>query len=133
MSTFTTPCKVELIGPNKFRLIETFEYHIEEYPNSNPLYIIKVPVGFKTDFASVPRIFWPIVSPIDEYAKGAVIHDYLYYHGYFDRKTTDDIFNEAMKVLEVPKWKRLLVYYCVRYFSRWAWNKCRKNHGSNRI
>lgn len=130
MSTFTTPCRVELVGVYKFKLLEPFEYHIGEYPSTT---IISVPEGYVTDFASIPRIVWPIVSPIDEYAKAAVVHDWLHVRGYFDRATTDNIFNEAMIVLDVPKWKRLLVYNSVKYFSYHAWKKNRKKYGTHNL
>jgi hypothetical protein len=133
MSTFTTPCRVELIGKYRFKLIEPFEYHIGEYPTKDPKKIIRVPVGYITDFASIPRPFWPIVSPVDEYAKAAVIHDWLHVKGYFTRAETDDIFNDAMKVLDVPKWKRRLVYNSVKYFSGAAWRRNRRWYGSSEI
>lgn len=133
MSTFTTPCIVELVGPYRFKLIEPFEYHISEYPAPTPLQIIKVPAGYITDFASIPRIFWTIVSPVDEYAKAAVIHDWLHFKGYFSRKITDLIFLEGMIVLNVPAWKRDIVYNSVKYFSGFIWRRNRKRYGSNPI
>jgi len=133
MSTFTTPLRTELVGKYQFKLIEPFEYHIGEYPAPTPLHIIKVPAGYITDFASIPRVFWPIVSPVDEYAKAAVIHDWLHVRGYFSRTTTDDIFNEAMKVLNVPDWKRRIVYNAVKYFSGYAWRRNRKKYGTHKI
>jgi len=133
MSTFTTPCILELVGPYRFKLVEPFEYHIGEYPSIIHSHIIKVPIGYITDFASIPRIFWPIVSPIDEYAKASIIHDWMYVRGYFSRKVTDKIFLEAMEVLNVPEWKKKLVYNSVKYFSGHAWNKNRKKYGTHRI
>ena len=40
--------------------------------------IIKVPVGFKTDFASVPRAMRWLITGQDDTRKPAVVHDYLY-------------------------------------------------------
>jgi hypothetical protein len=130
VSTFTTPLQLEFTGKGrrKFTLLSSFEYHIGEYPATDQEDIISVPEGFRTDFASVPRIFWPIVSPIDEYAKAAVLHDWLYNQGEFSRKKCDDIFDEAMKVLNTPKWKRIVVYYAVRWFAMFAWNNARKRN-----
>lgn len=126
MSTFTTPLQVEVgnKGRRKFKLISSFKYHVGTYPSDK---ILIVPIGFKTDFASIPRIVWPIVSPFDEYAKAAVLHDWMYYKGMYSRKKSDEIFNEAMKVLDTPEWKRLLVYFFVRLCSWWTWKKHRKN------
>jgi Protein of unknown function (DUF1353) len=127
MSTsFTTPCEVELVGLWKFKILTEFEYHRFQYPAKNEKDIIKVPVGFITDFASIPRIFWTIVSPIDEYAKAAVIHDYLYYTGMFSKAESDLIFKEAMKVLDVKEWKIFCIYNAVKYFGWLAWWKHRR-------
>lgn len=128
MSQFTTPLKVELIGKNLFKVIEEFEYHVGSYPSHE---IIKVSIGTKTDFASVPRIFWPIISPIDRHGKAAVIHDYCYQVGYDTRKECDKIFKEALRVLKVPEWKVFLMYNAVRLFGFRAWNKYRKNERTN--
>lgn len=37
-----------------------------------------VPVGFETDFASVPRPLWPLFPPTGRYTRAAVLHDWLY-------------------------------------------------------
>ena len=38
-----------------------------------------VPKGFLTDFASIPRLLWPVFSPIDyKTISPAILHDYLY-------------------------------------------------------
>lgn len=123
MSQFTTNFKGELIGKNKWKNIEQFEYHVGSYPSEE---IITVPVGFETDFASVPRIFWAYISPIDTHAKAAVIHDYCYATACYNRKRSDELFLEGMVVLSVPPWKRVCMYYAVRWFSWYAWWNHRK-------
>jgi len=75
---------------------------------------ICAPKGFKTDFASVPRIFWRIFPPWGVYSPAAVIHDYLYRYGSVSRKAADDIFLEIMTTLKVPYWKRYSMYWAVR-------------------
>jgi hypothetical protein len=126
MSTFTTPLIVKIIkGKRKFEVYVPFKYHVGKYPSDE---ILTVPIGFKTDLASIPRLIWPIVAPTDEYAKAAVLHDWMYFKGMYSRKESDRIFNEAMKVLETPKWKRLLVYFFVRTCSWWSWRKHRKRN-----
>lgn len=123
MSTFTTPLQVELIGKWQFKLLTPFEYHVGEFPSKE---IIRVPQDFITNFASIPRIFWPILSPIDEYAKAAVLHDWLYYKGIYSKKTTELIFNEAMKVLKTPTWKRRCIYSAGYYGGYPVWWKYRR-------
>ena len=122
MSSFTTPFIGELIGKNKWRVYVPFEYHVGTYPSKIVIY---VPVGFVTDFASIPRFLWPLISPIDEHGKAAVVHDYLYTIRYDEKSVCDKIYLEALIVLKVPKWKRLLLYYGVKYFGWYRWFKCR--------
>jgi len=38
---------------------------------------IPIPAGFVTNFASVPRILWPILPPRGKYAPATIEHDYL--------------------------------------------------------
>lgn len=63
-----------------------------------PLVQIKVPKGFITDFASVPRL--PLAYSFfgNKANRPAVIHDYLYQTNMVTRGTADAIFLEAMKV-----------------------------------
>ena len=112
MSSFTTQLKVEpLPDGRKWKLLEDFEYYLGDKTNGM---IIKVPKGFITDFASVPRLFWVILPPWERYGKAAVLHDYLYQSQKFIRLMCDAIFFEAMTVLKVPKWKKYLLYLGVR-------------------
>jgi len=117
MSQFTTNFKGELIGKNKWKNLEKFEYHIGEYPSKE---VIVVPADFETDFASVPRMFWGFISPVDTHAKAAVIHDYCYYNLY-NRKKSDKVFLEGLKVLNVPRWKVFCMYRAVRTFGWIVW------------
>lgn len=36
-----------------------------------------IPAGFRTDLASVPRVFWSVLPPFGDYAPAAVLHDAL--------------------------------------------------------
>lgn len=79
---------------------------------------IVVPAGFITDLASTPRFIWSLLPPHGDYAKAAILHDYLYSKGSVSvtRKAADFIFYEAMGVLGVAEWKRKLIYHTVRMF-----------------
>lgn len=127
MSKFTRPLVVSPQPNGRTWVVwEVFTYHVGKYPSKN---IIKVPRKFRTDFASVPRIFWPLVSPHGKQGKAAVIHDYLYSIGYANRKVSDKIFLEAMEVLGVSKWKRTIMYWAVRVGGGGGW----KNHARRRM
>ena len=81
--------------------------------------VVTVPYGYRTDFASIPRAFWLILPPHGHYVPAAVIHDYLCdLRGStgIDSKTTHAVFREAMEVLRVPAWKRVVMYHAVRWF-----------------
>ena len=123
MSQFTTELIVKPVGKNTWELVEGFEYHIGSYPSEEVIY---VPSGFITDFASVPRIFWPIISPTGIHGKAAVVHDYCYATACYTRSKSDKIFLEAMEVLEVTKWKREVMYQSAVCFGLVAWNRHRK-------
>ena len=119
MSQFTKPLIVQFVDNNLFCLTESFEYHVGSYPSSE---IIVVPKGFITDFASVPRVFWSLIGPIDSHGKAAVIHDYLYEIKYKnDREAADKIFREALIVLGTPMWKVNVMYASVRMFGQTRW------------
>jgi hypothetical protein len=111
MSSFTKPLIVSPLSDGEtWELVETFSY----YRDDGTTYT--VPKGFKTDFASVPQMFWAYISPTGKHGKAAVLHDYLYSTKIVSRKEADKIFLEAMKVLGVAKWKRGVMYYAVRLF-----------------
>jgi hypothetical protein len=119
MSQFTTELVVEQIGDSKYyRLLEGFDYHVGDYPSDE---IISVPKGFITDFASSPKILWPILPPRGEYGKAAVIHDYCYFIGYKSKFRSDKIFLEGMEILGVPKFKREIMFHGVVILGWPAW------------
>lgn len=129
MSTFTTPLAIVPLTPagvvpitaeeldvaycdgRNWRLLEPFDFASEAIER-----LIHVPAGFVTDFASTPRIIWPILPPTGSYGKAAVLHDWCYRtpgqtkH----RLDADRVLLEAMIALNVPKWARWTVFAGVR-------------------
>ncbi len=101
-----------------FRLVAPFHYI-----SSNG--IIKIPKGFCTDGASVPRIFWNIFSPFGSYFAAALVHDFLYSKDsdelfcISDRKQADLIFFQAMQDIGVGWLTRRTIYRAVR-LGGWA-------------
>lgn len=90
-----------------------------------------VPVGFITDGASIPKIFWSwIGSPYTgHYRRAALIHDYLYFTQIARRSYADRIFLEAMKYLGVSFWKRRTMWFAVR---SWGWIPWMRHKKRNR-
>ena len=109
-----------------------FGYDIGEEGSGNS---IDVPIGFMTDFASVPRPLWWLIPRWGKYGNAAVIHDYCYWEQRFSRKEADRIFREGMEVLGVPKCKRTLMYCAVRLGGKCAWwgNERKRDKGISRV
>lgn len=96
--------------------------------------IVRVPRGFLSDGASIPWIVRPIFPKMGKYSKASFLHDYLCATYYvlvivdgketvypINRKQVDHIFYEALKVTNVPLWRRVLIRAVVdvyRVFSR---------------
>lgn len=102
-SKFLTDLNLKVVNDRHFILLsELIFYH---HPSD---LLIKVPVGFSTDLASVPRLLWSIFPPLGKYSKAAVIHDYLLLNLLkfnITKQNVHDIFYDAMIISDVPKWK----------------------------
>jgi len=122
MPSFNKPLIVKKINGRSWEIVETFKYFLFDPPGGS---FVRVPNGFITDFASVPRPLWAIIPPDGKYTQAAVLHDYLYQKKFFSRKRCDMVFNEAMKILGVPLWKRRVMYRALRIFGwiAWRWGK----------
>jgi hypothetical protein len=86
--------------------------------------LISVPVGFKSDFASVPRPFWWLVPRYGRYTKAAVLHDYLCRKGAeleppIHRSDADGIFRRSMRELRVDLLRRWIMWSAVRW-GKWG-------------
>jgi hypothetical protein len=115
-----TPLKVELGNGKKWRLLERFIVYTEQ---TGEKIWIEVEEGFETDFASIPKIFIPMLEWKDKFNKAAVVHDWLYHTKMFDRKTSDRVFLELMLTLGINKYKAYIFYYTVRLFGWLYWRK----------
>jgi len=86
----------------------------------DPFHNIVIPANFATDLATVPRIFWALISPFDLGIRAPVIHDYLYQEKRLSRYKCDQIFWLDMYEESVPAWKRETAYWATRVFG-WMW------------
>lgn len=96
---------------------------------------VKVPTGFVTDFASIPRIFWTVLPPDAEYTYAAVIHDYLYWEQRVSRADADLTFRYVMEEFKVAPLAIQAVYTGVRAGGESAWreNAALKKAGERRV
>ncbi len=131
MNSFNTALIVETMG-NKFKLFHSFTYHWKRYNID-----IRVPKGFVTDFASIPRPLRIFIPKLGLWNKAAVLHDWVYQVGEFyawqliagnwfyvptiSREDADLLFLDAMTDLKVKRWKRNIMYYFVRTWGWLAW------------
>lgn len=118
MSSFTTVPLFEKVKGKYWIVRRKFTYHVGSKYSKDKIHI---PYGFKTDFASIPRLLWGILPPAGSYMKAAVVHDLLYQTKTRSRKEADDIFLEAMGVLGTKWFVRHMMYYAVRWFGFMAW------------
>ncbi|HEY96556.1 MAG TPA: DUF1353 domain-containing protein [Dehalococcoidia bacterium] len=133
MSRFTEVLTVSPLSDGRTWVTrKDFGYDIGEEGSGNT---IDVPIGFMTDFASVPRFLWMIIPRWGKYGNAAIIHDYLYWEQKRSRKEADDVFLEAMGVLGVSPSTKWVMHKAVRVFGGFAWrgNTGRRKKGLSRV
>jgi Protein of unknown function (DUF1353) len=67
----------------------------------NTSYVIVVPAGFVTDFASTRRAIWAVLPPVGRYQLAAVVHDFLYWDQGCTREQADTLLWVAMAESQV--------------------------------
>lgn len=139
MSAFTTELDGRYIDGRRWQLLAPFRYDLGEL--GGPESVI-VPMGFVTDFASIPQVLWNVFPPTGQYGKAAVVHDFLYrcrvittvqtgVVRFCTKAEADTIFSEAMQVLGVGAWTRRLLYWGVRVGGGATWARYRKQEQSD--
>jgi len=116
----------QVLKKDYWRVLDAFKFYYDVEGNEDRKWAV-VPAGFLTDGASVPRWFWGVIAPWGRYGQAAALHDYLIEYGVvfnkhqretISRKEADHVFNEAMRVAGVSKWKRRLMFFAVRAYSK---------------
>ena len=131
MNEFTKILVVSPLANGKsWYLREEFSYDVGSEGSGDT---IKVPVGFVTDFASVPRPLWWLFPRWGKYGNGAVIHDYLYWDRGRSKRESDDIFLEAMIVLKVGWFTRTMLHQVLRWFGWSSWWGSARSKRAGRI
>ncbi len=98
-------------------------------------FVVVVPAGFVTDFASTPKAIWAVLPPFGQYQLAAVVHDFLYWDQGCTREQADALLRVAMAESKVDPIKRDIVWQAVRRFGNSAWtgNTTAKAAGQPRI
>lgn len=84
---------------------------------------IVIPIHYETDFTSVPRIFQNILPRWSDYARAALVHDYLYSTKPFPKAQADNVLFELMTEDKVNTVQKHLIYWAVKFFGKSAWDK----------
>jgi len=95
----------------------------------------EIPMGFVTDLASIPQVFWQVLPRDGEYAYAAILHDYLYWTHICDRPTADEVLRSTMVDFGVQSWKVSAIYDGVRLGGGGPWDENRRlyEHGERRF
>lgn len=128
MSTFTTPLYVECLDDGRhYRLMAEFDFASEVVEA-----IIRVPAGFVTDFASIPRVLWALIPPTGRWSKASVIHDVLYQYPMclpvpVTWMQANRVLLEAMTVLRVGRLTRWAIFAGVCAGGWLVWRNYRRH------
>lgn len=106
-----------------------------EPAQSSAYQAVRVPIGFVTDFASIPRMFWSLLRPDGIYSYAAIIHDFLYWEQYLSREMSDAILKLCMEDFNIDPTVVRAVHTGVRLGGGFAWdaNAKRKAAGERRV
>lgn len=127
LSRFTGwPLSVVFVDGRRWRVAADIAYRTQAGELST------VRAGFVFDFASIPRVFWPLVPPAGDghnlYGIAAVWHDWLYAHKLvggrpITREEADRLFLEIMRYVGVAPWMARAMYLAVRAFGGLYWRR----------
>ena len=82
---------------------------------------VTVPVGFVTDFASIPQALQSIIRANGPYILPAVVHDYLYWKQACTREQADKVLLLGMIENQVREIHRVAIHDAVRIAGGFAW------------
>lgn len=93
--------------PTKFLTKKDMLQFTEQYVTPE----VTIPEGFITDGASTPRWLQSLYPPFYKYTAAAVVHDYLYGEGEWEREECDKLFRDIMRYRLKLSWRYWLVMY----------------------
>lgn len=127
--------QIKLLEPRKWKIAKNYTLRINDK-------CILIPLGFEMDFASIPRIFWPILDPTGPLLVASIIHDFGYmYEGLIVLHDDNSISFESMSKIEIDEIFGLITKkinemtefawiseMAVKCFGFSAWDEHRKNN-----
>lgn len=105
---FFTELQLTVLDDNSYRLTEDF------FVSLDCTETIKVPEGFKTDLASVPRLPVVYLAMGNTGHKAAVLHDWLYATNSYKRAVCDCYFYHALRESGINYFQAQAMYMGVR-------------------
>ena len=115
-----------VVDPDKgrhWRLTRPFEFSVDGER-------FVVPQNFWTDFASVPRFLWPVISPYD-LGVGPIPHDFGYFTGYANKAYWDLVLLACMEHDKIAGWKAQAAYRAVSWFGGSVWKGYRERNSKH--
>lgn len=115
---FITRLRVELIDPlahdgqGEWALLNDLVYRGKDGA------LWTVPTGFRTDFASVPRLPFAYAWAGNTAHAPSALHDWACRTGACPRPRADELFAEAMESIGMPPWRIGLMYRAVSGYTR---------------
>jgi len=78
---------------------------------------VEVPIGFMTNGANIPRVFWSLIPPNKtDNLPAVVIHDYLCEKEEY--KKADQYFNEILIKTQVDYFERVVLFNVVKAYHK---------------
>ncbi len=99
------------VSKNAWKTLEPIEFNYKGFD-------YRVPVGFFTDLASVPKFLWWLFPPHGKYTRASIIHDYMLNSELVSRKDADHCFREQLELARVSYLTRQSMYIAVRANSK---------------
>lgn len=97
------------------------------YPENADSLVLRVPKGYISDRASVPRAAHWLMTPAGDLELASYPHDWLYSHGGgelgVDKLFADQVFKAVLRATpsHIPGWKIKAAYAAVRVGGRGGW------------
>lgn len=121
--SITNPPIIDVFAGRTFELMGNLSIEIDFGGDGGKISIV-IPKGWRTDFASTPRLLWWLIPPMGKYSRAVVFHDWAYSrHSNVSRFLADALFRELCMQLGVPFYERILMFYAVRAFGWRHWRK----------
>lgn len=103
--------------PNRFELLQDVVITLSNGQE------ITIAAGYKTDFASVPRLLWGIVSTVGKHNLATLIHDWIYDNRIGTRKAADLEMLYWLRKSGVSDVKAYMMYVAVRIGGKSWWDR----------